>query len=67
MDLQAPGNRSGYRNSLLHRELTLAIKQQIITALTEDLQDPLYLAEISEWDQLSVDLLFSAGKIADIS
>jgi hypothetical protein len=55
MDLKAQGNRSDYLNSLLHRERQLFLKQQIITALTEDLQDPLYLAEISEWDQLSED------------
>jgi hypothetical protein len=52
MDLQAQGNRSEYLNSLLHRERQLVLKQKIITAQTEDLQDPIYLAEISEWDQL---------------
>ena len=55
IDSQAQGNRSDYLNSLLHRERQIDLQQQIITALTEDLQDPQYLAEIAEWDRLSMD------------
>jgi polyhydroxyalkanoate synthesis regulator protein len=55
IDSQAQGNRSDYLNSLLHREQQTQLKQQMITALTEDLQDPQYLAEITEWDRLSAD------------
>jgi Arc/MetJ-type ribon-helix-helix transcriptional regulator len=55
IDSQAQGNRSDYLNSLLQREHQMQLKQQMITALTEDLQDPQYLAEIAEWDRLSAD------------
>jgi Arc/MetJ-type ribon-helix-helix transcriptional regulator len=55
MDLQAQGNRSDYLNSLLHREHQRSLKESMITALQEDLQDPEYLAEIAEWDKLAVD------------
>jgi Arc/MetJ-type ribon-helix-helix transcriptional regulator len=55
IDSQAQGNRSDYLNSLLHRERQMQLKQQMITALTEDLQDPEYLAEIAEWDRLAAD------------
>jgi hypothetical protein len=55
IDSQAQGNRSDYLNSLLHRERQMELKQQMIIALTEDLQDPQYLAESAEWDRLAVD------------
>jgi Arc/MetJ-type ribon-helix-helix transcriptional regulator len=55
IDAQAQGNRSDYLNSLLYRERQMQLKQQMITALTEDLQDPQYLAEIAEWDRLAAD------------
>jgi Arc/MetJ-type ribon-helix-helix transcriptional regulator len=55
IDSQAQGNRSDYLNSLLNRERQRTLKEDIITALQEDLQDPEYLAEIAEWDKLAVD------------
>jgi hypothetical protein len=55
IDSQAQGNRSDYLNSLLHRERQIELKQQMIIALTEDLQDPQYLAESAEWDRLAAD------------
>jgi Arc/MetJ-type ribon-helix-helix transcriptional regulator len=55
IDLQAQGNRSDYLNSLLSRERVRSLKEDMIAALQEDLQDPEYLAEIAEWDRLAVD------------
>jgi Arc/MetJ-type ribon-helix-helix transcriptional regulator len=55
IDLQAQGNRSDYLNSLLNRERQRTLKEDMITALQEDLQDPEYLAEVAEWDKLAVD------------
>jgi Arc/MetJ-type ribon-helix-helix transcriptional regulator len=55
IDSQAQGNRSDYLNSLLNRERQRSLKEDIITALQEDLQDPEYLADITEWDKLAVD------------
>jgi Arc/MetJ-type ribon-helix-helix transcriptional regulator len=55
IDSQAQGNRSDYLNSLVHRERQMKLKQQMMTALTEDLQDPQYLAESAEWDRLAAD------------
>ena len=55
IDSQAQGNRSDYLNSLLNRERQRSLKEDMITALQEDLQDPEYLVEIAEWDKLAVD------------
>jgi Arc/MetJ-type ribon-helix-helix transcriptional regulator len=55
MDSQSQGNRSDYLNSLLNREHQRALQEEMIIALQEDLQDPQYLAEITEWDQLAAD------------
>jgi Arc/MetJ-type ribon-helix-helix transcriptional regulator len=55
IDLQAQGNRSDYLNSLLNKERQRTLKEDMITALQEDLQDPEYLAEVAEWDKLAVD------------
>jgi hypothetical protein len=55
IDLQAQGDRSDYLNSLLNRERQKVLKEEMITALEEDLQDPEYLVEIAQWDRLAVD------------
>jgi hypothetical protein len=55
LDLKAQGNRSDYMNSLLNQERARSLKEDMIIALKEDLQDPDYLAEIAEWDKLAVD------------
>jgi hypothetical protein len=55
IDLQAQGNRSDYLNSLLSKERQSTLKAEMIAGLTEDLQNPEYLAEIAEWDRLAVD------------
>jgi hypothetical protein len=55
IDLQAQGNRSDYLNSLLNKERQSTLKAEMIAGLTEDLQNPEYLAEIAEWDRLAVD------------
>jgi hypothetical protein len=44
-----------YKNSSLNRERPKVLKEEMIATLQADLQDPEYLAEIAEWDQLSVD------------
>jgi hypothetical protein len=55
IDLQAQGNRSDYLNSLIIQERRKILTDEIITALQEDIQDPEYQAEISEWDRLAGD------------
>jgi hypothetical protein len=55
IDLQAQGNRSDYLNSLVTQERRKILTDEIIAALQEDIQDPEYQAEISEWDRLAGD------------
>jgi hypothetical protein len=55
LDLKSQGNRSDYLNSLLNQERARSLKEDMIIALKEDLQDPDYLSEIAEWDKLAVD------------
>lgn len=55
IDRQAQGNRSDYLNSLITQERRKILTDEIIAALQEDIQDPDYQAEISEWDRLAGD------------
>ena len=55
IDRQAQGNRSDYLNSLITQERRKILRDEIIAALEEDIQDPEYQTEIAEWDRLAGD------------
>jgi hypothetical protein len=55
VDQQANGDRDAYINSLLAAQRREILKQQLITALQEDISDPNYQAEVADWDSVAGD------------
>jgi hypothetical protein len=55
IDSQAQGNRSDYLNLLITQERQKILIDEIITSLQEDIQDPEYQAEITQWDRVDGD------------
>ena len=52
IDRQAQGNRSDDLNLPITQERQKSLTDEIIIALREDVQDPVYQSEIAEWDRL---------------
>jgi Arc/MetJ-type ribon-helix-helix transcriptional regulator len=55
IDSQVQGNRSDYLNLLITQERQKILIDEIITSLQEDIQDPEYQAEITQWDRVDGD------------
>jgi hypothetical protein len=52
LDQQAPGNRSGYINTLLAAQRQRILEKEMIAALKQDAKNPKYQADIAEWDNV---------------
>ena len=50
LDSESPGNRSESINHLLLEHRRQTIERQTIAALQADLADPLYQADLVDWD-----------------
>lgn len=53
--LDTQGNRSEYLNSLLTRQRSVQLKDQMIAALKQDLEDPEYENDVALWDSVAGD------------
>ncbi|NJK51779.1 MAG: CopG family transcriptional regulator [Acaryochloridaceae cyanobacterium CSU_3_4] len=61
VDDRADGNRSDYFNSLVQHHRQAVLKQQMIQALQEEVENPDYQAEIDAWDSVVGDGLDAEG------
>ncbi len=55
LDSIANGNRSDCLNQLLRQHQAEHLKQEMIQALQEDLDDPNYQQELQDWDAVAGD------------
>lgn len=55
LDSIANGNRSDYLNELLRQQQAKQLKQDMIRALQDDLDDPNYQADIQDWNAVTGD------------
>ncbi|MEA5533063.1 CopG family transcriptional regulator [Crocosphaera sp. XPORK-15E] len=57
----APKNRSEYVNNLLRKQEKQTLKEELIKALREDIEDSNYQQEIAHWDRVVGDGIDGEG------
>lgn len=61
LDQVAQGNRSEYLNGLLQEHRKQILEARMIAALSEDCNDPNYLQDLEEWDNVVGDGIDAIG------